>query len=388
MAPPRPAPRRPRAARRAAALGGAVAAVLVLAGCTGGDGGAGPTTSPGSDASTPDGSSPGAEGAALSPERCAQNEAAGPITYLTGYYFQASAGILEQVAADELGYYDDLCLDVTLQPGTGDTAQNLSLVAAGTAQVTSVGNEAEILAARAGGSDVTGIATLGHVPIATLMTMPDVTDLRQLEGTTLGQKGELPPPIRAMLVNEGVDVDAIEQVVVGFDPSVLPRGQVQSLTGYKSNEPALLADLGEEVTQWNPEDAGVTGSFAAMAVNPAFLAEHPTAAQDFLRASLRAFAHCQEQAQECVDAAAARDQTGTYDVEHNLDVWDAEQRLVASATPAGTPVGYLDPARTATEAADVVAAGLLEPDPDVAAAFDDGVLAEVYDGDTLVWPVP
>lgn len=385
MAPPRSTTGRPGPARRSA-LRDALAAVLALTAYTSADSPAGPTTGP-----SPADSSTAGDGAALRAERCAEHEAAAAITYVTGYQWQSSAGILEEVAADELGYYEDLCLDVTIQPGTGDTAQNASLVAAGTAQVTSVGNEAEILTARAGGSDVTGIATLGHVPIATLMTMPDVTDLRQLEGTTLGQKGGLPPPLRAMLVNEGVDVESIEQVVVGFDPSVLPRGQVQSLTGYKFNEPALLADAGEQVTQWDPEDAGVTGSFAAMAVNPDSLADHPTAAQDFLRATLRAFAYCQGQAQKCVGFAAAREQTGGYDVDHNLDVWKTEQRLVISATPSGTPLGYLDPARTRAEAADVVVSGLLDPDPDpdpdVEAAFDDSVLAEVY-GETMVWPVP
>jgi len=377
MAPPRSTTHRPGPARRST-LGAALAAVLALTACTSAESPAGPTTD----------SSTAGDSAALTAGRCAENKAAGAITYVTGYQWQSSAGILEEVAADELGYYADLCLDVTIQPGTGDTAQNASLVAAGTAQVTTVGSEAEILTARAGGSDVTGIATLGHVPIATLMTMPDVTDLQQLEGTTLGQKGGLPPPLRAMLVNKGVDVESIKQVVVGFDPSVLPRGQVQSLTGYKSNEPALLADAGEQITQWDPEDAGVTGSFAAMAVNPDFLSEHPTAAQDFLRATLRAFAYCQGRAQECVSFAAARDQTGGYDVDHNLDVWETEQRLVTSATPPGTPRGYLDPAKTRAEAADVVASGLLDPDPDVEAAFDDSVLAEVYHGETVVWPVP
>lgn len=375
MAPPHPTARRARPARRSVSVA-AVVAVLTLAACGGADSAA-PAT----------GSSASSGGAAVTPERCAANRAAGTITYVTGYQWQASAGILDEVAAAELGYFKDVCLDVTLRPGTGDTAQNAALVAAGTAQITAVGNEAEILTARAGGSDVTGIATLGHVPIATLMTMPDITDLQQLEGTTLGQKGGLPPPIRAMLVNKGVDVDAIKQVVVGFDPSVLPRGQVQSLTGYKSNEPALLAGAGKQVKQWNPEDAGVTGSFAAMAANPDFLAKHPTAAQDFLRATLRAFAYCRDKAKECVGFAGKRDQT-TYDLAHNVDVWNAEQRLVISATPPGTPIGYLDPAKTRAEAADVVSSGLLHAVPDVAAAFDDSLLAEVYDGDTLVWPVP
>ncbi len=36
------------------------------------------------------------------------------------------------IAADELGYFDALCLDVDIQPGTGDTSQNAQLLASGT----------------------------------------------------------------------------------------------------------------------------------------------------------------------------------------------------------------------------------------------------------------
>ena len=376
-----------RRRRTTAARGASVMAVaaLALAGCSGSGTAADPAPS---SSSSP--SSSGGE-RLVSQERCAQNEAAGPITYITGYYSQASVGILEEIAAADLGYYRDLCLDVTIQQGNGDTAGNAKLVAAGTAQLSSLGNATEVLTARANGSDVVGIATLGHVPIATLMTMPDVTDLTQLDGTTLGQKGDLPAPIEAMLVDAGADVSSIQQVTVGYDPSVLPRGQVQSLTGYKSNEPDLLAAQGVEVKQWNPEDFGVSGSFGAMSANRDFLAEHPTAAQDFLRASLHAFEHCradQEAAQECVDLAAERDTTGTYDVEHNLQVWDTESTLVTSSTPAGQPAGFLDVDAAEAEAADAVTAGQLESVPDLGEAFDGATMAAIHDGTELVWPAP
>lgn len=355
-------------------------ASLVLTACSGASDAPSPTSSPTS------GSSGGA--APISAERCAQNRDAGPITYVTGYGWQASVGILEEVAAADLGYYEDLCLDVSLQPGTGDTAGNARLVAAGRAQLSSLGNASEILTARANGSDVVGIATLGHVPIATLLTRPDITDLTQLDGTTLGEKGDLPAPIEAMLVDAGVDVASLQEVTVGFDPSVLPRGQVDSLTAYRSNEPDLLQAQGAEFTEWAPEDYGVSGSFGAMSANPAFVAEHPTAAQDFLRATLRAFEHCTEEAQECVDLAAERDSTGTYDVDHNLAVWATESALVASSTPQDQPVGFLDAAATEAEARDAVTAGQLESVPDLEQAFDGATLAAVHDGTTLVWPAP
>src|ERR1700682_6495879 len=66
---------------------------------------------------------------APSAARCAENKAAGKITYLSGYYFQASASILEYVAASKLGYFADECLNVALVPGNGDTAQLSKLLA-------------------------------------------------------------------------------------------------------------------------------------------------------------------------------------------------------------------------------------------------------------------
>ncbi|WP_432545975.1 ABC transporter substrate-binding protein [Kineococcus sp. SYSU DK004] len=373
---PRPAPAR----RRGAALAGALSAALLLAACGGGGGGEG------------DGGAPPAEraeqGSAVGEERCAANREAGTVTYVTGYQFQASASILDPVAAEALGYFDAVCLDVQLQPGTGETAQNAQLVAAGTAQVSSIAGNADVLVNVANGVDVTAVATFGHVPVATLMTGPEVTSLGQLEGTTLGHKGALPVTIEAMLRADGVDVDRVTQVVVGYDPTVLVRGQVQSLTGYKSNEPLTLAELGEEVVQWDPEDYGVPGSIATTIVNPAFLAEHRTAVEDFLRAQLRAYSYCEENAAECVGYAAERAQAG-YDEEHNAAVWEVESGLVDSSLPDGQPLGTLDEELMRTEAEFLVQMGQIPAAPDPASFTDPDVVPALYDGaGELVWPVP
>ncbi|WP_432487126.1 ABC transporter substrate-binding protein [Kineococcus sp. SYSU DK018] len=356
----------------------ALAAALLLAGCSGGTG----------DADGGGRAAPAAgRGSAVSAERCAQNEAAGTVTYVTGYQFQASASILDPVAAEALGYFDALCLDVEIQPGSGETAQNAQLVAAGTAQLSSIAGASDVLVNVANGVDVTAVALFGHVPVATLMTGPDVTDLRQLEGTTLGHKGALPVTIEAMLRTAGVDLDRVEQVSVGYDPTVLVRGQVQSLTGYKSNEPLTLRELGEEVTEWNPEDHGVPGSMATTIVDPGFLAEHPTAVQDFLRAQLHAYAHCEQHAAECVGYAAQSSRAG-YDTEHNQRVWETETQLIDSSQPAGQPLGAIDAATVRAEAEFLVGMGQIDAVPDVDALVAEDVVAGLYEGAELIWPAP
>ena len=92
-------------------------------------------------------------GSAISAERCALNEDAGQVTFLTGYQYQASASILEILAAGELGYFSDLCLDVEIQPGTGDTGQNTQLVASDQVQFTSVSQQ-DLLTARDNGIEL------------------------------------------------------------------------------------------------------------------------------------------------------------------------------------------------------------------------------------------
>ena len=58
--------------------------------------------------------SPVVAGEPFPEDRCAANEAAGTITYLSGFDFAATASIIDVVVADAAGYYEDLCLDVEL----------------------------------------------------------------------------------------------------------------------------------------------------------------------------------------------------------------------------------------------------------------------------------
>ncbi len=83
-------------------------------------------------------------GEAFPAERCAANEAAGTITFLTGFDYAAASSIVDVIAADDAGYYDDLCLDVEIRPGF--SSGNYPQVASGTAQFASGGSFSEIVA--------------------------------------------------------------------------------------------------------------------------------------------------------------------------------------------------------------------------------------------------
>jgi len=372
-------PARPYA-RRLVALTAAASSLLLLAGCASGASDAEPDADAGS------GSSGGSE--LISAERCAENEAAGPITYLTSFAFVASPSILDVVTAADKGWYEDLCLDVSLEPGSNNT----QLVSAGTAQFAGVGSPSDALVALDNDADISGIATYGNQAAITLMTMTDgdISELSDLEGVTAGFKGAVPPQISAMIAADGGDPTAINWVSVGYDPTILPNGQVEALTGYKSNEPLALAAQDYDITQWDPADYGIESAFNAQIVNNTFKEEHPTAVEDFLRATLYAYTwinDSDENLDEALGYAEARSDAG-YDLDAQRERWETEVGLIDESQPDDLPIGGISVDQWTPEAEILVEYDLVGAEPDLESAVDPSFIEAIYDGMDLIWPAP
>ena len=318
--------------------------------------------------------------------RCAANKAAGTITYLTGFGYQADAGILDVIAAKADGYYAAECLRVVIRPGTGDPGATAELVASGRATVGELGSPSDALTVAANHVHVTAIATYGNITQNTLLTSPSITNLRQLEGKTLGYKGAMPPQITAMLTKAGVDVKKIREVGVGYDPTILPRGQVQALTAYKSNEPIELRDDGDRFREWDPERYGVTGSFNVLVANPTFATAHPDAVEDFLRATFHAFDTCTAAPAPCIAAAAAL-QSG-YDRHQNTQEWQLQSQEIRSSLLPGKGIGAESVAQWTPEAKLLVADHLVTGEPAIASILAPRYVAAIETGRTLRWPGP
>jgi len=327
----------------------------------------------------------------ISAARCAENKAAGTITYLSGYQFQASASILEYVAASNLGYFSDLCLNVKLEPGSGDTAQDTKLLASGTADIGSIA-EQDLIQARASGIDIEGVSSYSDAGLDVLMTEPNITSLKQLDGTIVGDKGYFPAAVRAMLVKAGVNWSSLKVVTEGYDPTVLPRhaGGLEALTGYVSNEPNQLKMKGYKVTVWQPVKYGIPSSLGAMAVNPAFAKAHPTAVEDVLRAAIHAYVYCENHVAECVGYAAGLS-GATYDTTLNEAIWKTETQVVKDNPTPDEPLGGIDTANVSKivqmlHQFGIASAGLTSAQ--VAGWFTNQYVDAIYQGDTLVWPAP
>lgn len=321
-------------------------------------------------------------------DRCEANRAAGTITFATGFDFGAAASILDVVAAEAQGYYDDLCLDVELQPGF--SVQNLASLSAGQVQVAGVGSFSEVAKGRTEGAEISAVIVYGKTAVEQLLVEADsdITELADLTTAPMGVKGGMPYSIRAMIAEAGVDEDDIVQIEVDFNPVLLFETEIESLPVYKSNEPRQLDDQGYEYRIFDPADHDVPASFGVIAANDAFAADHPTAMEDFVRATLRGFQFGIDDPEAAVAASLERsDPDLFFSAESEQFRWETERDLVLESTPANEPIGAMDLGRLTAEVENLERLGVIEPGTvDVAEAFDNSFIEAVHDGTDLIWP--
>lgn len=342
------------------------------------------------DVSTSDGSAPMGS---ISPDRCAANEEAGTITYLSSFDFAAAAGIVDVVMADAKGYFEDLCLDVELVPSF--STANYVLIAAGEGQFSVAGNYTEILNNTAEGAEFVALVAYGKTPIEALVTPEGgATSLEELEGGTLGVKGDLPPSVVAMLASAGLErgSDYDEVLLDGFDPVVHLESDIDALPVYKSNEPGQLDAQGIAYTIFDPAEYDIPGTFGIHYTSASFAEEHPTVVEDFMRASLRgmedAIADPEGAARIAFEAIEAAGNENFLILEGETFRWQAELAEVMRGTPEGEPVGLIDPDLFRAEYDAYVEAGVWPDDePEYGEYFDADLAASLYDDEgQVIWP--
>ena len=380
-------------------ISAALVATVVVASCSSDDDTSAESTST---AATADGSTTVSTDASLAvvagetfpAERCAANEEAGPITFLTGFDFAAASSIVDVIAADDAGYYEELCLDVEIRPGF--SAENYPLVASGTAQFASGGSFSEVVAFSAA-NDARFVATTveGRSAIDTLIVKSgEAAALEDLAGSSIGIKGKLPPSIDVMLrgagLVEGDDFDTI--LLDGFDPLAhIEIEEIVGLPGWKSNEVGALERAGVGIQLFDPLDFGVPGSFGVIFTSAEFAEEHPTAAADFVRATLRGLA-------DAVNDPAAAANTAVALIEANGNPsflspegevfrWETEAGLIMAGTPEGVGLGVPDVTALQAEVDAYSEVGLFGDDSPEASDYVIDLAAGLYDeAEGVIWP--
>lgn len=325
------------------------------------------------------------------PERCEANRAAGPLTFMTGFDLAAAAGIIEVVVAEDKGYFDDMCLDVEVQPGFAPG--HLAAVAAGTVQVADAPDFGSLVRANlAGDVELVGFGQLGHTAINQLLVSPDsgITSLADIRGKTVGIKGDLPVAVQAMMAEEGLQRGEFTELLLeGFNPVEHFALGIDALPVYRSNEPRWLDLAGVDYITFDPLDYDVPASFAVIATRRDFYEAHPTAVEDFVRAGLRGYYFAAENPEAALDHAFERIEAAGNNLffarEHELFRWTTDQKSIEEVTPEGLVIGEFNVAGLGREMELLVELGVFDELPDWRSMIDVTVIPKLYDGDELIW---
>jgi ABC-type nitrate/sulfonate/bicarbonate transport system substrate-binding protein len=327
--------------------------------------------------------------------RCEANKAAGTITYLSSFDFAASASIVDVLVADQKGYFEDMCLDVTVKASF--STDNYPLIAANEAQFSSGGSFSEVVD-YAGRNDAgfVALAVEGRTGIDALIVKDgQSTELADLKGKTIGVKGAITPSVAAMLkqagLTEGTDYETA--LLDGFDPKVhIAIPEIIGFPGFKSNEPLQLAAAGIPFKLYDPADYGIPGSFGVLYTNSTFLGEFPTAAEDFIRASMQgladAIADPDAAAAVAVDMINANGNALFLSPEGETARWGVESKLIADSTASDLPIGVPDPALLDNEVSTYAEIGLFDGlIPDITTMVNTTLVAGLYgDNAKVIWP--
>ena len=161
-----------------------------------------------------------------------------------------------------------------------------------------------------------------------------------------------------------------------------------AIVGYASNQPQTLRAMGEPFTEFLPSDLGVQGTYNVMEVNSQFLAEHREVAADFMRASLKALQFCLDDEEECIDMLAALAEEGGQGAAFPRDqlarTWEVESEWVRTSL-GGSP-GVQTEAMWEPELKIVEQFGDIDDLPALSEMMDVDLVADLYDGGTLIWP--
>jgi ABC-type nitrate/sulfonate/bicarbonate transport system substrate-binding protein len=322
----------------------------------------------------------------ISKSECAANKAAGKLTYVSPFGFDATIGIIDVFAAEKLGYFHAMCLTVQFVTNSEDSTE---LVSAGTATTTNVGSAITFLAAVGSGSDITAVATYGATSDTCILTRPTITTLKQLEGKTFGYHFVENAGLLAMLKAAGVDVTKVTMVNTSdYDPNQVVQGKIDSVSCYRTNEPLTLRAEGAKFNEFIPSQFGITGTYNVEFFNTKFLKAHPSAAKDWMRADLHAVYYCASHQAKCVsiEEGYATAAGSTYTVAHETQVWALAVKLAKAHTLKGKGIGVESQSEWKTAADEVVEFHTVKTLPTIPKVENTTVVASLYHGKKLIWP--
>jgi ABC-type nitrate/sulfonate/bicarbonate transport system substrate-binding protein len=164
-----------------------------------------------------------------------------------------------------------------------------------------------------------------------------ITSPRQLlEGVKVGsKKGSATfQGLVALLAANGIQIEQIKLVDIGFGVQPLLVKQVDALMGFSMNEPIEAESAGMAVTLMPIADYGVNTYGLTLVANPDFMTQKPDVVKGFLKATVRSVAETIKDSSGAVAAVAAA--VAETDIkreakvlEHTIPYWQSPETEVS-----------------------------------------------------------
>lgn len=231
------------------------------------------------------------------------------LTFMAGFRAQANLPFVAAYVADQEGFFDDLNLDVTIQHSSGQ-GEHVRLLLAGDIDV-STQPASEVIQRRADpGAPLVVVALFGQTGDLGYAVLEEsgIESPAGFAGRTVGFKGVVQAEFLAMLNAHGLSEDDVELVGVGFNPVVLPEGQVDVYPIFLDNEPDVLERvMGASIRLFQARDFGVPTLGVTYVVTEDILADEDRreAVRRFLIGTMRGFQFALENPAEAIEATQA-----------------------------------------------------------------------------------
>lgn len=217
----------------------------------------------------------------------------------------ASNGILGEVVANRMGFYDEEGIELEITPG-GPGVDGVASVAAGRAEVGQLSSSPSLMLARSAGIPVKAFAAGYQKHPFTYFSLSDnpIRTPSDMIGKTIATQPTAMILLRALLAKNGISEDQVEAVNMGSDMNQLMTGQVQAVTGWQTNTNALriLGDKRVDMMLW---DAGIKLYANVYYTTDEVLEEHSDVLARFLTGSARGWGHARSNPEAAVDHLVA-----------------------------------------------------------------------------------
>ncbi|MBO6603881.1 ABC transporter substrate-binding protein [Rhodophyticola sp.] len=218
----------------------------------------------------------------------------------------ASNGIMGEVMADHLGYFEEEGLALEIIPG-GPNIDGVPSVASGVNNFGSISSSPSLMLARSAGLPVKCIAAGYQRHPFTYFSLAGnpVRTPQDLIGKTVATQGTARILLRALLAHNGIAEEDVEVSVMGADMNALMTGQVDVVTGWTTNVNALsiLGDQRVDLALW---DGGIQLYANPYYTTDDMLAEHGDKMQAAIRAISRGWGAAHDDPEAAVEALVAR----------------------------------------------------------------------------------